>query len=89
VNIDRCPDGKGVLTRADQPDGQVVVGGPLSLILEGEQRLVDVIYDQVEVAVVIEVTVGSSVGEGGKLSRPVVGCVREGQVPLVAKEFVG
>src|ERR1700754_46136 len=69
VNAEGAADAAGICGRTLYDDGKIV--GMLKCIFVDEGIVVDIIDDEVEVAVVVEVGIGAAVGKGGVSETPV------------------
>ena len=88
---DQCrsnPPSIGSLTLQRDFEKVMCVVFRLDILVDGRRR-VDVVDDEIELAVVIEVGVGRAVREARLVQSPVLRHVRERQIPVVPEDVVG
>ena len=70
-----------------QVDGKVVPGNGLAFLYSGideyEGFAIDVIDDEVQVAVIVQVCVGGSIGHGRLIDAGLGGCIRKCVIPVI------
>ena len=86
LDLDPCTDAGCIARRAGKANGEARLGGVVPVNPGGRA---EVVYDEIEIAVSIEVATGQTVGDFLVAESPLGGCLGETKVALIPERCVG